>query len=146
MLRRIRPLDSLRVAAGVTLCAIIMLTISDKAYANDVTRLTLGAWHGAPAISRDIHNFTLHVTGRRGATIHLRASDVPKTWLVSFCTGRLCSLQHTSITLLQGEQAVEISYIPKTIGAPPPTIVHITAKDDVHRTELRQPFLETPSK
>lgn len=141
-----KPLDSLRVAVGATLCAIITLTISDKAYANDVTRLALGSWHGAPAVSRDIYNFALHVTGRSAATIHLRATDVPKSWLVSFCTGRTCSLQHTTVTLLRGERSIEISYIPKTPGAPPPAFVHITATDRVHRTELRRPFLEALSK
>jgi hypothetical protein len=113
-------LDSLRSSAGAALCAIITLAISDKAYANDVTRLALGSWHGAPAVSRDIHNFALHITGRPGATIDLRASDVPTSWLVSFCTGRTCSLRHTTVTLLRSERSIEISYIPKTPGARAP--------------------------
>lgn len=138
-------LDSLRVAAGAALCAIITLTISDEAYANDVTRLALGAWHGPRAVSREIHNFALHVTARSGATIRLRATGVPKTWLVSFCTGRTCSLQRTPITLLRGERSIEISYIAKTPDAPPPAFVHVTAKDGVHRTELRRPFFEALS-
>ncbi|GAC1430799.1 MAG: hypothetical protein NVSMB5_24950 [Candidatus Velthaea sp.] len=130
----------MRVAAGVTLCALVTLTISNKAYANDVTRLALGSWHGAPAVSRHIHNFALHISGRPGATIDLRASDVPTSWLVSFCTGRTCSLRHTTVTLPRGERSVEISYIPKTPGARPPALVHVTAKDGIHRTELRRPF------
>lgn len=136
----------LRVAACATACAIVAPANAVDARAKDVTTLTLGAWHGAPAVSPDIRDFALRVTGRPGAMVDLRATDVPNTWLVSFCTGRVCMLQHTTITLRRSVQSVELSFIPKLPGAPLPAVVHLTAYDGERRTELYQTLLGARSK
>ncbi len=63
--------------------------------------LSLGPWTGPqlPGSIPETLKYRLTVVGSSGEVVDLRAADVPKGWVATFCTERVCTPNHTHIRL-----------------------------------------------
>jgi peroxiredoxin len=109
--------------------AIVALRLGDGGGAAAVT---LAPWTG-PELPGSIPNtikYRLVVAGNAGKTIALRASDVPKGWVASFCSDRVCAPFHVDVAIPEnGVKIVEFQLVPPgaTSGVPK---VRVTGSGD----------------
>jgi peroxiredoxin len=96
--------------------------------------LSLAPWTGAdlPGSIPNTLKYRLVVAGTAGRNITLHAADVPKGWVASFCTDRVCAPFKTSVALPQsGVKVIEFQLVPP--GAPAdPGKVRVIASDGDH--------------
>jgi hypothetical protein len=72
--------------------------------------------------------FAVHVSGRSGQIVRLRATGVPGGYLASFCTHRVCALSRATFTLPKsGRESLELQLIENRQGARKPVIVTVAA-------------------
>jgi cytochrome c biogenesis protein CcmG/thiol:disulfide interchange protein DsbE len=77
--------------------------------------LSFAPWTGPelPGSSPDTAKYRLVVTGSPGRTITLRATDLPKGWIASFCADRICAPLHVTTTLpSSGVKIIEFQVVP----------------------------------
>ena len=79
-----------------------------------VAALSLGPYHGPP-LSGSVPGtakFGVDVRGVPLATVRLRATGVPRGWIASFCTDRVCAPFVVTLTLPpSGSQRIELQLI-----------------------------------
>jgi len=79
--------------------------------------LSLAPWTGPdlPGSIASTIKYRLVVTGAPGARLALSASGLPKRWIGSFCTDRVCAPFRTSVTVpAAGVKVVEFQVVPTT--------------------------------
>jgi peroxiredoxin len=79
------------------------------------TSISLAPWTGAdlPGSVESTFKYRVAVTGVPGATVALRASGLPKAWIASFCTDRVCAPFHVVTTIPNsGVRVIEFQVIP----------------------------------
>lgn len=79
------------------------------------TALSFAPWTGPqlPGSSPDTAKYRLVVTGKPGGSIHLHAVDLPKGWIASFCTDRICAPLQVATTLPDsGVKVIEFQVVP----------------------------------
>jgi hypothetical protein len=77
--------------------------------------IALGPWSGPdlPTGAPDTIKYKLTVNGDAGRDVRLRAGPVPKHWIASFCTQRVCAPFKTTITLPpSGRYVIEFQLVP----------------------------------
>ena len=57
-----------------------------------------------------VRSYAVRVHGPAGSTAHLVARDVPRGWIASFCTARVCSPFHVALPLHGGTGTIQLSY------------------------------------
>ena len=99
--------------------------------------LSLGPFTG-PSLSGSVPGtakFAVGVRGRPGASVRLRAVGVPRDYIASFCTDRVCAPYRVTFVLPRaGKQTIELQFIQKTDGARPPARVAVEADGTVRRS------------
>jgi peroxiredoxin/tetratricopeptide (TPR) repeat protein len=96
------------------------------------TSLSIAPWTGAelPGSIPDTIKYRVVVASTAGKTIALKASDVPKGWVASFCSDKICAPFHVSVAIPEGGvKIVEFQLIPPAGKAPAPK-VRITSTGD----------------
>ena len=94
--------------------------------------LSVAPWTGAvlPGSIPDTIKFRVIVAGGAGKTIALKATDVPKGWVASFCSDKVCAPFHTSVDIPEsGVKIVEFQLVPPSAKATAPK-VRITSSGD----------------
>jgi len=94
--------------------------------------LSVAPWTGAvlPGSIADTVKYRVVVAGTAGKTIALVASEVPKGWVASFCSDKICSPFHVSVEIPEGGvKIVEFQLVPPAGKAPAPK-VRITSTGD----------------
>lgn len=79
--------------------------------------LAAGTCH--PVADPGARSFAVRVTAPAGSVVRLRARDVPRGWIASFCTPRVCSPFHVSLPVRGGSATIQLSYVPETANAAP---------------------------
>jgi peroxiredoxin/tetratricopeptide (TPR) repeat protein len=95
-------------------------------------KLSVVPWTGAvlPGSIPDTIKYRVVVAGTAGKTIALAASDVPKGWVASFCSDKICAPFHVSVEIPDGGvKIVEFQLVPPAGKAPAPK-VRITSTGD----------------
>lgn len=96
------------------------------------TALSFAPWTGPqlPGSSPDTAKYRLVVTGKPGQSVHLQAKDLPKGWIASFCTDRICAPLQVATTLPDsGVKVIEFQVVPpspKDLGRVPSVRVIVT--------------------
>ncbi len=94
--------------------------------------LSVAPWTGAvlPGSIPDTIKYRVIVAGTAGKTIALAASDVPKGWVASFCSDKICAPFHVSVEIPEGGvKIVEFQLVPPE-GKKPAPKVRITSTGD----------------
>ncbi len=87
----------------------------DLGQKKNATEISLAPWTGPdlPNSSPDTAKYRLIVTGPAGRAISLRAADLPKGWIASFCLDRICAPLHVTMTLPDsGVKVIEFQVVP----------------------------------
>jgi hypothetical protein len=98
--------------------------------------LLLGPWRGPslPTASADAVKYKLAVRGPAERAVHLRAEGLPKGWIASFCTEKICSPFSYTLNLNdRGQGDVEFQAIRTDDAAPAHARVTITADGSTSR-------------
>jgi peroxiredoxin/tetratricopeptide (TPR) repeat protein len=96
------------------------------------TAVSVAPWTGPelPGSAPDTVKYRLVVTGKPGGSIRLAAADLPKGWIASFCTDRICAPLQVATTLPQsGVKVIEFQVVPptaKSLGHVPSVRVIVT--------------------
>jgi hypothetical protein len=77
----------------------------------------------------DVREFAVRVTAPAGTQVRLSALDVPRGWIASFCTPRVCSPQHVTLAVPTGSAAIQLSYARIANPAAPLRAPHVTARE-----------------
>lgn len=105
------------------------------------TALSLAPWTGAelPGSVPNTAKYRLVVVGPSLQAIALRATDVPKGWIASFCTDRICAPFKVTTTLpASGVKVIEFQVVPpdaKALAHVPS--VRVVASDGKSTTAIR---------
>lgn len=92
--------------------------------------ISLAPWTGAdlPGSLASTIKYRLVVSGKAGSLVELRATDLAKGWLASFCSDKLCSPMRLSLHLpTSGVKIVEFQLIPNGARAPKHTRFQVRA-------------------
>ncbi len=95
------------------------------------TGVSLAPWTGAdlPGSTPNTLKYRLVVAGAPGKTLALHAADVPKGWVASFCSDRVCSPFKLSLTVpASGVKVIEFQLVPPDAKAKAPS-VRVVATD-----------------
>jgi peroxiredoxin len=87
--------------------------------------LSLAPWTGPdlPGSIASTYKYRLVVTGAPGSTIALTAGGLPKRWVGSFCTDRVCAPFRTSVVVpASGVKVVEFQVVPTTAHNGPASV------------------------
>jgi peroxiredoxin len=90
------------------------------------TTVSLAPWTGAdlPGSVPSTIKYRLAVAGNAGANVNLTTQGLPKGWVASFCTDRICAPFKVGVTLPpSGVKVIEFQLIPDAPGSAEP---HIT--------------------
>ncbi len=82
--------------------------------------LSLAPWTGPdlPGSIASTYKYRLIVTGAPGTRVGLAAAGLPRRWIGSFCTDRVCAPFRTAVTLpAAGVKVVEFQVVPTTAAA-----------------------------
>jgi peroxiredoxin/tetratricopeptide (TPR) repeat protein len=89
------------------------------------TRVSLTPWTGVdlPGSTPNTIKYRLVVAGSAGKNVDLHAAGVPKGWVASFCTDRLCAPFKVSVALpASGVKVIEFQLVPPDAKATPPKV------------------------
>ena len=106
-----------------------------------VTALSLAPWTGPelPGSVPSTAKYRLVVTGPSAAVVALHAADLPKGWIASFCTDRICAPLRVTTTLpASGVKVIEFQVVPpdaKALAHVPS--VRVIASDGKSTTAIR---------
>ena len=109
--------------------AIVALALGD---AHSGASLSVAPWTGAvlPGSIPDTIKYRVIVAGGAGKTIALKATHVPKGWVASFCSDKVCAPFHVSVDIPEsGVKIVEFQLVPPAGKAIAPR-VRITSSGD----------------
>jgi hypothetical protein len=98
---------------------------------NAKTALSLAPWTGAdlPGSVPNTIKYRLVVAGAAGKNVALQANGVPKGWVASFCTDRVCAPFKVSVAIPpSGVKIIEFQLVPPEAGAKP-SKVRVTGTD-----------------
>lgn len=98
--------------------------------------LVTGTCH--PVADPGAKSFAVRVHAPAGGVVHLRALEVPRGWIASFCTPRICSPNQVSLPVRGGTGAIQISYVPTDSGAAPLRVLHVAAGGPGVRADARR--------
>jgi peroxiredoxin len=87
--------------------------------------LSLAPWTGAdlPGSVASTIKYRLVVTGKPGTTVALETHGLPKRWIGSFCTDRVCSPFRVALVVpADGVSIIEFQVVPQSAVSSPPTI------------------------
>ena len=93
--------------------------------------ISLAPWTGAdlPGSIASTVKYRLVVSGKADSTVQLRATNIAKGWLASFCSDRLCSPMQLSLHLPEsGVKIVELQLIQNRKRAPKHTTFRVQAQ------------------
>jgi peroxiredoxin/tetratricopeptide (TPR) repeat protein len=96
------------------------------------TSLSLSPWTGPdlPGSVPETIKYRLIVSGAAGAGVELDTKHVPRGWVASFCTDRLCAPFHVVVRLPpSGVKMIEFQLVPNLRGSSAPHVV-IEATDE----------------
>jgi hypothetical protein len=114
--------------------AIVALRLGDG---RGAAAVTLAPWTG-PELPGSIPNtikYRLIVAGNAGKTIALRASDVPKGWVASFCSDRVCAPFRVEVAIPEnGVKIVEFQLVPPSATTISPKVRVIGSGDGFEST------------
>jgi hypothetical protein len=80
--------------------------------------------------------FAVDVSGESGQAVRLRAVGVPRGYIASFCTRRVCAPFNVSFALPEsGRESIELQLIENVAGARRPTLVTVAA-DGAHTASI----------
>lgn len=92
--------------------------------------LALSPYSGPPingSIS-DSAKFSVAIRGNAGQVVVVRAVDLPKGYIASFCTARVCAPFRVTFALPKsGRERIELQLIENEAGATKPTTVSVRA-------------------
>jgi thiol-disulfide isomerase/thioredoxin len=97
----------------------------DVAHPAGKTALSLAPWTGPdlPGSVASTYKYRLVVAGTPGKTVALEAAGLPKRWVASFCTDRVCMPFRTTVALpASGVKVIEFQVIPQSAVPGAPTI------------------------
>lgn len=99
--------------------------------------LSLGPYAGPPSSGNipGTAKFGVTVSGRPGSSVRLRTVGIPRDFVASFCTNRVCAPFRVSFVLpASGRQTIELQLVAKTAAARPPTDVVVELDESVRRS------------
>ena len=102
------------------------------------TTLSLVPWTGAelPGSIPNTIKYRLVVAGIAGRNVALKASRVPKGWVASFCSDRVCAPFRVSVAIPEsGVKVVEFQLVPPN-GNPRAPKVRVTGTDGRHEASV----------
>ena len=77
--------------------------------------------------------YRLIVAGASGKNVALRAAGVPKGWVASFCSDRVCAPFRVSVAIPEsGVKVIEFQLVPPTAKAAPGKKVRVIESDGTH--------------
>jgi peroxiredoxin/tetratricopeptide (TPR) repeat protein len=94
----------------------------DAVHPQGKTSLSLAPWTGPdlPGSIASTYKYRLVVAGTPGKTVALSATGLPKNWIASFCSDRLCAPFRTTVALpASGVKVVEFQVIPQSAASKP---------------------------
>ena len=93
--------------------------------------LLAGPWKGPslPTVAPGSQKYKLTLRGPADASVELRAQGLPKGWIGSFCTARICSPFHYTLEL-NDRGSGEIEFAAIRTDAASPAHVHVTITAD----------------
>lgn len=100
------------------------------------TAISLAPWTGAelPGSVPNTLKYRLVVSGAAGRNVSLKAADVPKGWVASFCTDRVCAPFEVSVSIPDsGVKVVEFQLVPPQANAATPR-VRVIGSDGRHES------------
>ena len=71
--------------------------------------LAAGTCHASADPS--VTSYAVRVQAPAGSIVRLRALDVPRGWIASFCTPRVCSPFHVALPVHAGTGTIQLSYV-----------------------------------
>ncbi len=89
------------------------------------TSVSLAPWTGAdlPGSIPNTIKYRLVVAGPAGSSVALHTADVPKGWVASFCSDRVCAPFKVSVALPEsGVKVIEFQLVPPEGKAPAPKV------------------------
>jgi hypothetical protein len=98
--------------------------------------VSLAPWTGpeAPGSIPNTIKYRLVVADAAGRDVSLVASDVPKGWVASFCSDRVCAPFKVKVAIPEsGVKVVEFQLVPPT-GKPRAPKVRVTGTDGEHES------------
>jgi hypothetical protein len=87
--------------------------------------LAAGTCHAAA--DPGVRSYAVRVTAPAGSLVRLTARDVPRGWIASFCTPRVCSPFRVTLPLRTGTGTIQLSYARTGTGAAPPLTPRVSA-------------------
>jgi peroxiredoxin len=112
--------------------ALVALGLTDHSGAS----VSLAPWTGAdlPGSIPNTIKYRLAVAGVAGKTVALTTSGVPKGWVASFCSDKVCAPFKTSVSIPEsGVKIVEFQLVPPQ-GREPAPKVRVTGNDGHHQS------------
>lgn len=100
-----------------------------------VASVSLAPWTGAdlPGSIPNTIKYRLIVSGASGKNVALRASGVPKGWVASFCSDRVCAPFRVSVAIPpSGVKVIEFQLVPPSAKAAPGGKVRVIELDGSH--------------
>ena len=97
----------------------------DVAHPAGKTALSLSPWTGPdlPGSVASTYKYRLVVAGTPGKSVSLAAAGLPKRWVASFCSDRVCMPFRTTVALpASGVKVLEFQVIPQSVVPGSPTI------------------------
>ena len=82
--------------------------------------------------------FAVRVNAPAGTTVRLRALDVPRGWIASFCTPRVCSPFGVALRVGSGTGTIQLAYVPVASRFAPLRTLHVAASGAGSRTDVRR--------
>lgn len=101
---------------------------------SETTAISLAPWTGVdlPTSSTGTFKYRLALTGKSGRDVALHTGPLPKHWIASFCTDRICAPFKTTITLPDwGVSVIEFQLIPPDERTKRPVAVRVLADDGI---------------
>src|ERR1700683_357763 len=87
--------------------------------------LAAGTCHAAA--DPGVTSFAVRVDAPAGSLVRLRAVDVPRGWIASFCTPHVCSPFHVTLPVRTGTAAIQLSYVREDARAGALRRLHVVA-------------------
>ena len=98
--------------------------------------LAVGTCH--PSADPASRLYAVRVTAPPGSGVRLSALDVPRDWIASFCTPRVCSPFHVVLPVRTGLATIQISYVPANAQTSPLRALHVAARANGARSDARR--------
>jgi hypothetical protein len=98
--------------------------------------LAAGTCHAAA--DPGVTSFAVRVGAPAGSVVQLRAVDVPRGWIASFCTPHVCSPFHVTLPVHAGTAAIQLSYVREDARAGALHRLHVIAGSSGERADAQR--------